>query len=73
MLRLIKLVRLLRATRLFTRWQSSFSVSHALIVLTKCVTAMLLAGHWFACLIQLQTKFLDTPLQSWLGFYEVRD
>eukprot|EP00966_Prymnesium_polylepis_P119520 2762397-Prymnesium_polylepis.1 len=30
---------------------------------------MLLVAHWFACIWQLQTLFLDSALDSWLGVY----
>ena len=67
-LRLIKLTRLLRASRIFRRWESQFAINYKVLELAKCLTAMLVVAHWFACFWSLQCSlFSSTLLDSWMG------
>jgi hypothetical protein len=45
-LRLIKLARLLRASRVLARWQARISVGYGTVVVTKCLIKILFACHW---------------------------
>ena len=67
LVRCIKMVRLLRASRLFKRWQSRLPISHGMQAMSKCIVAIVMFGHWFACVWTLQTSFAETRLDTWLG------
>ena len=66
-MRLIKVVRLIRATRLYKRWKSSISLSYGMETLLKCLTGTLLAGHWTACIIGLEASLHSFASETWLG------
>ena len=67
-LRLIKLVRIARASRIFKRWETRFAINYTTLELCKCLTAMLMAAHWFSCFWVLQAGLLsESVLDSWLG------
>ena len=67
-LRLLKLIRILRGSRIFARWETTFAVDYTMLDLSKCVCALVAAGHWFACVWVLQTALVNpTILDSWIG------
>ena len=66
-LRLIKLVRLLRASRILRRWETRVAVNYSLLALAKCVVGMMLLSHWFACVRGLLAGLQDNILHSWEG------
>ena len=67
LMRCIKMIRLVRASRLVKRWQAKMPMSHGALAMIKCLVAIALFGHWFACIWTLQTSFASTPLETWLG------
>ena len=55
-LRLIKLIRLMRAQRVISRVSSRIAISHTSQTLISCLVAILLASHWYACIMALQAS-----------------
>ena len=62
-LRLAKLIRLARGSRIFRKWEMSWSINYALLALVKIVLAQIVGVHWFACIWGLEASF--DPLHSW--------
>lgn len=64
-LRLFKLVRMMRASRLIQRWESSISVSTSTQTLIQAWIIWTVAMHWLACvwciLPQFQSSWRDDP------------
>jgi hypothetical protein len=50
MLRLFKLVRILRASRLFQRYEAHLGITYAMLHLVKMANLVVLTTHWLACL-----------------------
>ena len=63
----MKLVRLLRASRIIKRWETRMAVNHSLLSLASCITLYLLAAHWAACLMLMPTAFHANPMETWLA------
>ena len=59
-------MRLVRASKIYVRWQSRISLSFATLMLIKCVVAIILSAHWFACIIALQTSLHHYARETWL-------
>ena len=68
-LRLVKLVRLVRASRLLTRWKARVGISYGMMTLVKIVAQMIIAAHWYACVLALQATLHDDPYGTWLGHF----
>ena len=68
--RLIKLLRLIRASRMLRRWETRMSINYARLALIRVVLFYLIAAHWAACTLLLPTTFTESPMQTWLGYYE---
>ena len=66
--RLIKLVRLIRGSRVLSRWRTRITVSFASLSIISLVLELLLASHWLACLLSLQTAF-GPRIDSWFGTF----
>ena len=66
-LRLIKLVRLVRASRLYERWKTRITLSTGMQTMLTCTLMVLIAAHWYACIMALQASLQDTPHTSYLG------
>jgi hypothetical protein len=66
--RLIKLVRLIRGSRVLARWRTRITVSFASLSIITLVLELLLASHWLACLLSLQTVF-GPRIDSWFGTF----
>ena len=66
-LRLIKVVRLVRATRIYRRWKSAISLSYGLETLCICIGGVLLAAHWYGCIIALEASLHSAAGETWLG------
>ena len=69
-LRLIKLARLLRASKLLQRWQTKLNIDYATVALLRCVIGVIVVTHWSSCIWALQASFADTPLDSWMGTFD---
>ena len=67
MLRLIKLVRLTRGSRIFKRWEMRMSINYAYLAIFTTTVQIFIFSHWFAC-VGLQAQF--SPLDSWLSVKE---
>ena len=67
--RLIKLVRLVRASRVLARWRTHITVSFARLSMISLILELAIASHWLACLLSLQTVFGDRRVDSWLGTF----
>ena len=50
MLRVLKLMRIIRASRIFSRWQDHISLSFAYASLIRFLLMTLVLAHWLACL-----------------------
>ena len=68
-LRLIKLIRLMRAQRVISRVSSRISISHTSQTLISCLVAILLASHWYACIMALQASFHPSLSDTFLGTF----
>jgi hypothetical protein len=68
--RLIKLTRLLRASRMLKRWETRMSLNYASLALLRVVFVYFIASHWAACVLLLPTTFTDSPMETWLGYYD---
>merc|ERR1719235_2868241 len=53
MLRLMKLLRLFRGIRIFTRWQMEFGFSYRRYMLIQIFALVLVVSHWIACILGL--------------------
>ena len=58
-LRLLKIARVVRASRIFTRWQSSLSISWQKLQLTKLGLVIIVSGHWMGCAFGLIGSLQD--------------
>lgn len=61
-----QLVRLVRVSKIYERWQARVSLSFATVMVIKCIAAVLLSAHWFACTIALQTTLHTYAHETWL-------
>jgi hypothetical protein len=68
-LRHIKLIRLMRAQRVISRVSSRISISHTSQTLISCLVAILLASHWYACIMALQASFHPSLSDTFLGTF----
>ena len=62
--RILKLMRILRASRIISRWQDHVGLSYALMSLLKFTFLMMIVAHWLACLwgfISEEGSYFDTP------------
>lgn len=66
-LRLIKVLRLLRASRVFKRYQTKLSINYSVIALFKVGFLTVLVSHWMACSWVLQAYLADDLRVTWLG------
>ena len=64
-LRMLKLVRILKSSRLIKRWRTAIALDFSTQTILFCVSAYLLAAHWFACILVLTSDFEDSPMHSW--------
>ena len=64
-MRLIKLARLLRASRVFQRWQTKVAISYTRLSIAKSLLNVVLLSHWFACIWGLQVALGDKQ-GSWV-------
>ena len=65
MLRLLKLVRLLRGSRIFKRWEMRVTINYAVLQIVQICVMLLFVCHLFACVWGLQASF--DPLETWPG------
>ena len=66
-LRLMKLTKLFSSLKIIKRYEVKFAINYAALSLIRCLVAMLLTAHWFACIWGLQASFSDSKLDTWLG------
>ena len=66
-IRLVKLVRLVRASRVFKRWKAKIVLSYSTQTVLECVITLVMAAHWYACIIALQASLHSAPDRTWLG------
>ena len=52
----LQMVRLIRASRMWKRWQSSVSVSHSTTSMVQCLLLILIWSHWSACIWMLPVR-----------------
>lgn len=65
LLRLIKLFRILRASRIFARWEGAISISYAHRELIKWIAIVMLLIHWLAwCAPHISAKAADFTLAA---------
>ena len=62
-LRLAKLIRLARGSRIFKKWEMNMSINYAYLSLIQIFAGILIGCHWFSCLWGLEASF--DPLGSW--------
>jgi len=66
--RLIKLVRLVKSSRIIKRLESRVAINYGLLNLAKCLIGLLLAGHWYACIWGLICTF-ESPKDTWYTYF----
>ena len=66
--RLIKLVRLMRGSRVLSRWRTRISISFARLSIISLTFEILLTSHWLACMLALQAGF-GRLVDSWFGTF----
>ena len=47
--------------------QSRINLSYATLTMAQCSFAIIVAAHWYACIIALHASLLPSPNESWLG------
>ena len=47
---------MLRASRMFKRWESKIAINYAALALGRCICGVVVMSHWFACLFALQAR-----------------
>lgn len=57
--RLAKLLRVVRAARLFNKWETSFAVSYGQLQLVNMVVMLVLIAHWVACLWEASSVLVE--------------
>lgn len=67
--RLLKLVRLARSSRLVTRWRTRISITFATLTVIALALCLVVATHWLACLLALQTIFANSRTETWFGAF----
>ena len=67
-LRLAKLVRLLRSSRVIERWETRIAIPYNLLTVVQMLIMVLYTAHVFACILALQTTFVD-PDESWYSAF----
>ena len=68
-LRLIKLVRLVRASRVIQRWKSKVALSYGVQTMLVCFFGLVIAAHWYACVLAMMASLHDHAENTWLGDY----
>lgn len=68
------MVRMLRISRLFSRWESAMEIDYRRLSLGKFAGAFLLTSHWMACLWHLTVEIEriaagSEPLVTWVEHY----
>ena len=64
-MRLIKLLRLLRMTRIFERYEDRVAVNFAILSLFKFTFGTLLISHWIGCLWYI-TAYIENADPNWV-------
>ena len=52
---------MLRASRMFKRWESKIAINYAALALGRCIFGVVVMSHWFACLFALQARARAPP------------
>lgn len=66
LLRLIKLARVLRASQVFQRWETSIRINYNSLRFWFAFVFFLLAAHWMACICVMFGMQADNSEDSWL-------
>ena len=66
-LRFVKILRVMRAARVMQRLASRITLQHSSKVLVWCIVRLLIAVHWFACVIALQASLHGSAQDTWMG------
>ena len=68
--RLIKLLRLLRSSRILRRIETKMTMRYSTLDLVKCGVYVVTAAHWSACCWGLLAAplFVEDPMPTWLGY-----
>ena len=70
LMRLIKLIRLIRASRMFKRWETRMAIDYSTLSLVRCMVMVCVGAHWFACTWSIIAGFADSPLDTWMGYFD---
>ena len=54
---MLKLVRLVRGSRIFKRWENRLSINYAVLSIANICVMLLFVCHLFACVWGLQASF----------------
>lgn len=71
--RLAKLLRILRAGRMFDRWESAIAINYSMLTLCKFLFLTVIVAHWMACAWHMVKNIEDDPVNNWVLKYGVGD
>ncbi len=73
--RLLKMIRVLRASRIVQRWRASISISHSTVARLEIVLAIGMIAHWVACILALTVSAQGEAYiaSTWIGAYDLCD
>lgn len=66
-LRFVKILRVARAGRVMQRLASHITLQHSTKTIIWALVRLVLAVHWFACIIALQASLHVSPESTWMG------
>lgn len=66
--RLAKLLRILRAGRMFDRWESAVAVNYSMLTLGRFVFLTVIVAHWLACAWHM-IKVIEDTEENWVVGY----
>jgi len=71
--RLAKLLRILRAGRMFDRWESAIAINYSMLTLCKFLFLTVIVAHWMACAWHMVKNIEDDKVNNWVVKYGVQD
>ena len=68
-LRLVKLLRLVKSSKVIQKLASHITLSSFWRTILSLLAKLLVAVHYYACIVAIASTFPSSPLESWLGTY----
>jgi hypothetical protein len=67
LIRLAKMGRIVKASRIFTRWRTMISIKNSGLTLLKNTVLLIGTTHWMACMWALLLQFQTTDSHNWVN------